>query len=58
MRRKNQSLPPLENREQWSTPRFKIARPNGCATRQGDPYEVAREIRVKSEAVMRQAGVV
>jgi sugar phosphate isomerase/epimerase len=24
---------------------------------QGDPYEVAREIRVKSEAVMRQAGV-
>ena len=25
---------------------------------QGDPYEVAREIRVKSEAVMRQAGVV
>ena len=23
----------------------------------GDPYEVAREIRVKSEAVMRQAGV-
>jgi sugar phosphate isomerase/epimerase len=25
---------------------------------QGDPYEVAREIRVKSEAVMRQAGVI
>jgi sugar phosphate isomerase/epimerase len=24
---------------------------------QGDPYEVAREIRVKSEAIMRQAGV-
>jgi 2-keto-myo-inositol isomerase len=24
---------------------------------QGDPYEIAREIRVKSEAVMRQAGV-
>jgi sugar phosphate isomerase/epimerase len=24
---------------------------------QGDPYEVAREIRVKSEAVMRWAGV-
>ena len=24
---------------------------------QGDPYEVAREIRVKSEAVMRRAGV-
>jgi len=24
---------------------------------QGDPYEVAREIRVKSEAVMRKAGV-
>ena len=24
---------------------------------QGDPYEVAREIRVKSEAVMRQAHV-
>jgi hypothetical protein len=23
---------------------------------QGDPYEVAREIRVKSEAIMRQAG--
>jgi 2-keto-myo-inositol isomerase len=25
---------------------------------QGDPYEVAREIRVKSEAVMREAGVI
>ena len=25
---------------------------------QGDPYEVAREIRTKSEAVMRQAGVI
>jgi 2-keto-myo-inositol isomerase len=25
---------------------------------QGDPYEVAREIRVKSEAVMRRAGVI
>jgi sugar phosphate isomerase/epimerase len=25
---------------------------------QGDPYEVAREIRVKSETVMRQAGVI
>jgi len=24
---------------------------------QGDPYEVAREIRVKSEAVLRKAGV-
>jgi 2-keto-myo-inositol isomerase len=24
---------------------------------QGDPYEIAREIRVKSEAIMRQAGV-
>jgi sugar phosphate isomerase/epimerase len=24
----------------------------------GDPYEVAREIRVKSEAVMREAGVI
>jgi hypothetical protein len=25
MKRKNQSLPPLENREQWGTPKFKIA---------------------------------
>ncbi len=24
---------------------------------QGDPYEIAREIRVKSEAVMHRAGV-